>query len=141
MNQNNQKKTMENKEIIEGNKLIAEFMGYKRHDRSIPSVGCKHWHIKTSGYFEDEELQYHSSWSRLMPVVEKINKDGKYKVRILFDANGVNGIYGCYIDKIEWVNNYLQDERISGFSNIDNPIESVYKAVVRFIKWYNNQKK
>lgn len=148
---------MTQEQIIEGNKAIAEFMGYIYHphpDRfalpgwkvpndkpfieklmRIGTIGKRPYLCRTS-----KEIQFHTSWDWLMPVVEKINKDGSFKVRILFNANGTNGIYGCYIDKVEWVNNYLQDERISGYSNIENPIESVYKAIIKFINWYNEQK-
>ena len=47
---------MNKEEIIEGNKLIAEFMGTK---------------VKPDGYFIKDYL-YHSSWDWLMPVLRKI---------------------------------------------------------------------
>ena len=57
---------MEQTEILEGNKIIAEFMGVKFH----PTV--EQW--KTSpGYFS-KELEYLTNWNWLMPVIEKISK-------------------------------------------------------------------
>lgn len=124
--------------VGDGNELIAVFMGLEKDFNENKNGG--QWEYLIDGYWLPvRKMKYHTSWDWLMPVVEKINKDGKFRVRILFDANGTNGIYGCYIDKVEWINNYLQDERISGYSNIDSPIESVYKAIVKFIKWYNLQ--
>jgi hypothetical protein len=43
------------KDVIESNKLIADFMNYR-------------WNFGESF----DELKYHSSWDWLMPVVEKI---------------------------------------------------------------------
>lgn len=105
----------------EGNKLIAEFMGFTRKDRPIPSGGWKHWHIKPFGYFEDEQLLYHSSWDWLMPVVEKIESIGNYgyyEVDIFGNCCDIGG-------KIE----------TTGITKID----AVFKAVVQLIQWYNTQ--
>ena len=72
-------------ETIECNKLIAEFMGYKfdgdgksRHF-NITQPGKSDWYFGSwpvEGLNEHmmEEFNYHSSWSLLMPVVEKISR-------------------------------------------------------------------
>ena len=74
-------------EIIEGNKLIAEFMGY---NLIIPSMRrypnnwkTSYWernydiekHTTDHVLCEENGLKYHSSWDWLMPVVEKIELD------------------------------------------------------------------
>lgn len=65
--------------------------------------------------------QYHSSWNELMPVVEKIEKDTSYRVEIAFS--------GCIIDK---------ENEPNCIGELENTkIKSTYKAVVEFIKWYN----
>jgi hypothetical protein len=113
---------METNEILEGNKLIAEFMKETgltkvKDDKIVPY-----------------DKSYSYNWS-IMPVVEKINSDGKFRVRIFFDANGANSIYNCWIEKVEWVSQHLVDERICGRSDIKEPMTVIWKCVVEFIKW------
>ena len=50
------------------NKLIAEFMGIRYEEN-------KNSHESSWAYYEDCELEYHTSWDWLMPVVEKIGDD------------------------------------------------------------------
>lgn len=59
-------------DTVQGNKLIAIF------DDGIQIAPYHEWKFKDergSGYktYRDEELQYHSSWEWLMPIVEKIS--------------------------------------------------------------------
>lgn len=102
--------------ITESNKLIAEFMGMKKHhnDNSmmvkITSQGNEVVLIDT--------LQYHSSWDWLMPVVEKIQK--LYQECMYHN----NQIYKDYYYKV-------LDKGISTTREI------IYKSVVEFIKEYN----
>jgi len=56
-------------------------------------------------------------------------------VRIFFDANGTNPIYNCWIEKVEWISQRLEEERICGKSGIKEPMTVIWKAVVDFIKW------
>ena len=56
---------------MKNNKLIAEFMGCTNpfneiHDATLYKV--------EQGTFEIDELQYHTSWDWLMPVVDKIEQ-------------------------------------------------------------------
>lgn len=55
---------------IEGNRLIAEFLG---------------WHLDPK-----RSLKYNSSWNWLMPVVEKINSSGEYDVIIFKTTCHIN---------------------------------------------------
>lgn len=55
---------MTQEEIIEGNKLIAEFMDAKPSDYGKP---WKKWMYS--------ELEYHSSWDWLMPCIGKISNE------------------------------------------------------------------
>lgn len=66
---------MEN--IVENNKLIAEFMGlYKGfHAFEYESGQIPEWAEKEeSNTLFLTDLKYHNSWDWLMPVVEKIGK-------------------------------------------------------------------
>lgn len=98
------------KEIIESNKLIAEFMGY-----NVEFVNDERYFTLDDMLesLSDEELQYHSSWDWLRPVIEKIDS-------LTMPDNIHLSIQGL---------------------NIFSSLEDVYLAVVEFIKWYNNKEK
>jgi hypothetical protein len=132
-------------EILEGNKLIAEFLGFKVEniEDNIFHVSLGTWTIyerfKTDNenpyqYFlnlktnikNSTHFKFYSSWDWLMPVVEKIESIDKY-------------VFDIYLNKceIQYGNNFTIEE--VSFSGL-NKIEAVYKAVVAFIKWFNQQK-
>ncbi len=99
----------------ENNKLIAEFMGSNLN-------GLESWQY-------EEELQYHTSWDWLMPVVEKIEEDERYNIDILQ--------YGTIISSNTKEQGYLEIVNNVADMSFDRKIEHVYKAVVEFIKQYN----
>ena len=125
---------MEEKEIVENNKLIAEFMGTPNSiGGNIPfiyeigeplpfsSIICTNENILDEILREVDEFGseltpyitwYHNSWDWLMPVVEKI----------LIISNELNNIekFSVITDQVPYIN-------------------EVYKAVVEFIKWYNGK--
>lgn len=99
-------------EIVEGNKLIAEFMGMK--------FG-----------------KYHTLWDWLMPVVDKINNtkvgDKWFRVviaptqcMILVYAHG-----GMSVPMKEPEFHVGAKEKM---------IEAVWQAVIQFLQWYNQNK-
>ena len=117
------------------NKLIAEFMGVEE----AYNPNGNDWVLKTTtpdAYGDtdilesckDNELQYHSSWDWLMPVVEKIectktddedNSDSFFNVMIeVFECN-INGRDICICE------------------NGNTKLEATYRAVVKFINQYN----
>jgi hypothetical protein len=128
--------------IQEGNKLIAEFMGcgevktsYATLYTEIP-VNCIG---ETQKY--QEALQWHESWDWLMPVVEKINSIsiGEFeKFSFIIEPEC------CHID-VDFSYRGRHKEYLGPTAterywlNVDgsNILESAYKAVVEFIKWYN----
>lgn len=118
---------MENKlsnEVLEGNKLIAEFM-----ERKIVDSPWSHKPLEQQGQwvyvlgqdFFKERIKYHYSWDWLMPVVEKIesiqNSDN-YEVDIFGKC--------CEIG--------VMDEHSAVGKT---KIEATWLAIVEFIKWYN----
>lgn len=123
---------MTQEEIIEGNKLIAEFDGYKFvNDDSLaypngyyyyPNDGCG------NSLKELEEFEYNSSWDWLMPVIEKIEKTGCC-------ASIINN--GCNIKT------FISGD--NGFNlnacDFESKIQTVYAVVVEYIKWYNKKLK
>jgi len=105
---------MNEEEIIEGNRLIAEFMG-------LSAVEAE----EIASYASDDDLNYHTSWDWLMPVVEKANN-------IVENETGGNFI------------NILWHGVVWGETTFDNAeyskLGATWQAVVQFVKWYNFQK-
>lgn len=115
--------------INKDNKLIAEFMGFKQsgllneytNPNEIPVNGM------TNIYNPDgSDFKYSKSWDWLMPIIEKIESIDAW----IFD------IYGNKCE-VEFGNNFTMDD-ITFYRQ--TKIEATYKAVVAFIKWYNNEK-
>ena len=123
------------KEIIEGNKLIAEFMG-AHYDSTmtdywfnIPKECLRNWSSPFAPKTTD--LQFHSSYDWIMPVVEKIEQllfpnDVFYNIHIL------GGCCVCIISSdMDELGQYSEPTKIL----------TVFKAIVEYIKWYNVQNK
>lgn len=96
---------MNEQEIIDRNKLIAEFMGYEFEDRQL------------------SQLKYRYSWENLMPVVEKI-------MSIKHETKSVHEAFMSIINQ--------HQTKLSQIPITAN-IETVWKVVVGFCKWYNSQ--
>lgn len=116
------------REIIEGNRLIAEFMGLETDlfDGSliVSSDKGKSWCGKL----------YDADWSQLMSVVEKIQSiditpPPNYKgYRIEIVVQGYVKIEGFPMPPI-----------FTNVSGAGSLIKAVWYAVVQFIQWYNTQ--
>jgi len=120
-------------EQLEGNKLIFDF------DDNAYWMDVEGGKIRIvhGGVFTDTTLKYHYSWDWLMPVVEKIEKEGheisiSSQMEYIHDDTETYWHQDCCIssDNQEIVNT-------TGRSKIN----SVYAAVVQFIQWYNTQTK
>lgn len=124
---------MEENEILEGNKLIAEFMGFKQKSYTPESekLWCDNKHGLPVG-----ELKFHTSWDWLMPVVEKISK--------LKIGDGIETVEYAHPRTFGMVKqetgNFMV--RLNGFTvhESETLLESTYKAVIEFIKYYNHPK-
>ena len=101
---------------MEDNKLIAEFMGMEMYTDSIMIRHDIHLGSKTSEGISIDKLQYHTSWDWLMPVAQKCRLDSRCE----YDDDD-------FWNDIHWA---LEE------CNLD----STYKAVVEFIKQYNDGK-
>ena len=113
-------------EIIEGNKIIALFMGWKvsKHLSSKSFLKKGGFHVINSDgsiMRASDQLKYHSSWEELIPVVDKIESTMTSDVVI------------------------SKDQTIITFTRLNYPtisvkekgrIENTYLAIVNFIKWY-----
>ena len=113
------------KTIKEGNRLIAEFMGRcGKVNRHLYYVN-----IPTVKWVTIEEMQFHSSWDWLMPVVEKIESITETSDGIIYHLyDVVIRQHSCEIESA--------DIHAGGFPS---KMEATYWAVVEFIEWYNNK--
>jgi hypothetical protein len=134
------------KEIILSNSLIAEFMEVSNalsRYYYLPMFGHyynSYGNIEYTDTFNEEELKYHSSWDWIMPVVEKIErlctKERPIDVRI---QGGMVGVYVFIPNSTPTEYEYIYQE--NGYSENDSKIESVWLAMIAFIKWYNQNQK
>jgi hypothetical protein len=124
---------MEQNEIIEGNKLIAEFIA----DR-IDSNSGKTWILDfNEGIWHNvnqEDWAFYTSWDWLMPVIDKIEAlDEDFEVQIGRNLYVKELTYNCIIHTEGGAVHFESD-----FTG--NRISGVWKLIVEFIQWYNNQK-
>lgn len=132
---------MTDKEIQKGNKLIAEFMGWEKG----ATEEMYDFPENFSSFLVDEyheilpkSMKFHSSWNWLMPVVDKIEDLpytnvytgktylGEFHIEITHETPGYKH---NQVNKVVFV----KDKNLS-------KLQSYYKAVIEFIKWYNTQK-
>lgn len=132
---------MTQEEILEGNKLIAEFMELHKDEESGNYLIVDEPHIRASCLMSIEYLRYHSSWDWLMPVVEKIEHLEETETMLgIVDINShycrilslckkqPDIIIGCY---------ETSPEKLKCSTKID----ALYQAIIKFIKWYKKQTK
>lgn len=132
---------MNEKEIIEGNRLIAEFMGYKYYpDDTLNGIkGVLRHPERLSLHLDINKrgcAEYHTDWNELMPVVEKIetttNPESTYKDHTMIVS--IETGYCLVSENGEApVCEFIADES-------ETKIQTVWKLVVSFINWYNLSK-
>lgn len=105
-------------EMIEGNLLIAQFM-----DEGIArQIKLKSVKPLTTAEVFVRTRKYHEDWNKLMNVLKKI-----------FETIGYKSVDECTEE--EWYAS-IGVTRLT----ITSELETVYNAVVRYIKWYNANK-
>lgn len=108
---------MDNSQIIEGNKLIAEFMGWKKQNNPDERWYGEYFneHGFRQGGSSKQPLLFHSSWDRLMEVIRKIEQ----------------------IPDVYDIEDFLliRDDIITG------RIEETFHTVLNFIRYYNDHLK
>ena len=106
---------------VEGNKLIAEFMGFDiDFDRNNPDSKNLTIPSELKDYNFDNGYsgyKFHTSWDWLMPVLKKISQ----------------ALFSEFSDSVR--NQWKMIESPTLYN-----IEHVYKQAVEFIKWYNENK-
>jgi len=110
---------MEKKDLLSNNRIIAAFMNS--------------WTMELSEGWIGKELKYHSSWSHLMPVIEKISSI-KYSDE---DGNGANTSYPRTFGMINEEGLFMfRFNRYPLFEH-SQLITAAYFAVLNYIKHYN----
>ena len=115
-----------NKDIIEGNTLIAEFMCCQKFefvddfDRDLSGVRVN------DSVYPFESLEYHSSFDWLIPVIEKISKEFTVNIH----SYPSQGFYTVIKE-----GNFRR-----GYGENEIAINAIWNAVIEFIKWYNQHK-
>ena len=138
---------MTQKEIIKGNCLIAEWLGYEidslaeedepiRYyvDNHIECVadGIDYWETfeeDWTSWLYPEQMKFHSSWDWLMPVLTNIEKN------FWVTTTTRRGYSAVSIHQPQ--RGYEKIVRVDS----ENKLEATWSAIVEFIKWYNTQNK
>ena len=112
------------KNIIENNKIIAEFMNLNLYK----SFWYKSNIATEKKICKENNLKFHSDWNWLMEVVEKIESLEHWTETL----GGLQNI--CLIGSI--------NSSCESFKAVaETKIEAVYNACLEFIQWYNEQNK
>lgn len=117
---------MSNTEIIDGNRLIAEFLGWEFiKEKAEPWMKMDYYVVKFEGHCmwmgsmkEVEDVlvdghKFHSSWDKLMPVVKKI--------------------------QLLKISDFTKKERIMS-ALLDVDIYNLWASVLIFLNWYKYTK-
>jgi len=130
---------MTNKQIKEGNRLITQFMDWELIQTKDELKAWVFKHKETGNaillddrnpydkkfWNKDSVLEFDKSWNDLMTVVVKI-EEMDYGIKMC------RKVVEVYVDSTKEV--ILKTKELSRF-------ESLFKAVVEFINWYNANKK
>ena len=131
---------MTKQEIIEGDKLIGFFMSENKNYPDSDSFYLPQYSYDDGEswiYYKD--LKFHSSWDWLMTVFKKIEEHPNVDIISIFLNCGtdiafknirIEDIPDCYSN----IENFYNNEKLS-------LIECGFKTCVKFIKWYNNDKR
>jgi len=106
-------------EILENNLLIAEFMNNWTDTGQEPA-----YYVYKHKGCSIHELEFHNSYDWIMPVIEKI------------ENTVINGIQ---------LSTNIEDQACfilgtSIFAEAETKLEAIWLTVIKFIKWYNNNK-
>lgn len=139
---------MTKNEILEGNRLIVEFMQLEMNEFGH-YVDKDHLFSSQLKLFPFE-LRFDSSWDWLIPVIDKIENIGeddqclednfhffigKRFVRVVYDWN----TYSTFDENNSFADleKYNKSQREYRYNLYGTKLETVWQAVVDFIRWYN----
>lgn len=137
-------------QIIEGNKLIAEFMGYEGYfllGSSKPPSRIeiikryfKQHGVNPSEYWLSSQRYipyYNSSWDWLMPVWFKIQRWYVHEYGLVtstFEISSIGIVIKAYTAKA------FHHTTLFNLSGEGNELMAMWLTCIEFIKWYNQNK-
>jgi len=112
---------MDKEEIIKGNVLIAEFLGWKKESEPSIFYSMQGQLVKTVGDFS-----FHRSWNDLMLVVEEIEDLEQSRYGFTMDVYNVE------------VTDYKENVQIVDVDRYEHEprIDYLWAAIVQFLEWY-----
>lgn len=127
------------KNIVENNKMIAEFMGFVADKsfevRLVDGINTSYYYYKDDVMYLPEVMEYNCSWDWLMEVVDKIES-------LPDEENNGAFFFKIYQDSVSII--FSNDNYIIDLINVmgqGSRINNVYQAVVEFIQLYNKANK
>ena len=114
----------------EGNRLIAEFMGLVFYDDQ------NQYYDSVNGVFMGLFFKYHTSWDWLMPVVEKL-----HNMAILYEIKNKLSTYNerWYRCSLTLYKESLPNGKYRVVRDGDTQLNAIWRAVIKFIQWYNKE--
>jgi hypothetical protein len=132
--------------VMEGNEVIAKFLGFEKTGHSYEHNGVRHFKYKSDqfGMTYPGEWAFSTNLNWLMPVVEKISEMASVVIRPNKNG-GICSIEMFFIAKQKLVKEtgikYDYIEPLGECSSGPTIIANTYKAVLEFINWYNTNKR
>lgn len=123
-------------EILEYNKLCAEFVGWKK---THPNIKEWHLYITPIGHVSYDKMLFHTDWNWIMEMIEAIEKLYNHpnnEINVDIKAGQIE----IFQRPFRLENNdyheiiYLGDGYINGSKK-----EAVIEAMYQFLKWYKTQ--
>jgi len=128
-------KEQKNEAIALFMRWVKEDSGKYRYDRNSP--------ITFGPYFAylPIAMRFHSDWSWLMPVVERIEKLSDLIVnKVWISINGNSCAIWTYFDVRDVLRANMSNDTFKIKQIGASKIEATFEAVYRFIVWYNKTK-
>ncbi len=123
-------------EILNGNKLIAEYLGAEILSQGGDGDYTGYYRFPRGTFYcgpavPFEKLEFHSSWDALMPVWSKIKRWGMEEYGTFWKQSITKDYVEISFERFD------STELFSDHAGVD--ITAVWKVVVSFIEWYNNK--
>jgi hypothetical protein len=120
---------------LEGNELIARFMGYIQEE--TVDEGWLMWKRNKEDAISFRTLTFDRNWSELMPVVEKIGQTHNIRIQV-----SICSITMRYFDRKQYMKKHnVSFDEVPPIAECNEStfIGNVWHCVAGFIKWYNTQ--